>query len=113
MTFDVKHLTQDSVHSPCFCVFDIIFLNDKILTNVSLKERLTLLKTVFKEEVGVIILSKFFEAKSKWDIVDALNQSMDRNEEGIVFKDPDSSYIPNSRKSGWWKMKSEVIYLFF
>jgi len=33
--------------------------------------------------------------------VDALNQAIDRYEEGIMVKDPESVYKPNSRTAGW------------
>lgn len=37
-----------------------------------------------------------------------LNYAIDNHEEGIVVKDPLSIYKPNSRNSGWYKIKPEV-----
>lgn len=37
-----------------------------------------------------------------------LNDAIDNREEGIVVKDPLSIYKPNSRNSGWFKIKPEV-----
>ncbi|KRT78225.1 hypothetical protein AMK59_7260 [Oryctes borbonicus] len=107
MNFDVKNLSDTSVHRPCFCVFDILLFNGKILVKQPLKERVGILKDIFEPRKGVIQLSSIIEASSKHDIIKALNDSMDRKEEGIVFKDPDSIYIPNSRNGNWWKMKLE------
>nr|CAI5853355.1 unnamed protein product [Callosobruchus analis] len=49
MPLDVKKLNDTGRYQPCFCVFDIIMFNDKVLTNQPLKERKEILATVFKE----------------------------------------------------------------
>lgn len=107
MAFDVKKLTLNSVHQPCFCVFDILVLNNKILTNKPLKERLQLLDAILKPIEGTIVKSKYCRARTKYEIVKALNDSMDNEEEGIVFKDTQSVYKSNDRNAGWYKMKLE------
>ncbi|KAK9694089.1 ATP dependent DNA ligase domain [Popillia japonica] len=107
MNFDVKNLSDTSIHQPCFCVFDILFFNGKLISKLPLKDRVGILKDAFTEHEGIIQQSTRREAYSKEDIIRALNNSMDNKEEGIVFKDPDSTYIPNSRNGGWWKMKLE------
>ena len=43
------------------------------------------------------------------DCADALNEAIDNQEEGIVVKNPESVYRPNTRKGGWFKMKPEYI----
>lgn len=42
------------------------------------------------------------------DIIKCLDNAIDNHEEGIVVKDPSSIYKPNSRNSGWYKIKPEV-----
>lgn len=42
------------------------------------------------------------------EIMKYLDDAIDNNEEGIVVKDPLSIYKPNSRISGWYKIKPEV-----
>lgn len=37
-----------------------------------------------------------------------LDDAIDNREEGIIVKDPLSIYKPNSRNSGWYKIKPEV-----
>lgn len=37
-----------------------------------------------------------------------LDDAIDNREEGIIVKDPLSIYKPNSRYSGWYKIKPEV-----
>uniref|UniRef100_A0A6P7HD44 DNA ligase (ATP) n=1 Tax=Diabrotica virgifera virgifera TaxID=50390 RepID=A0A6P7HD44_DIAVI len=108
MTLDVKKLKSDGAYQPCFCVYDIILLNDKILTNSPLRERLKILKTVFTGfKDGTIELSKVKEISSRQEIVTELNESVDKEEEGIIIKDPDSIYKYSDRNSGWFKMKLE------
>ena len=43
------------------------------------------------------------------DCVDALNDAIDGREEGIMVKDPDTVYRPNTRKGGWFKIKPEYV----
>ncbi|XP_072379503.1 DNA ligase 4 [Diabrotica undecimpunctata] len=108
MALDVKKLNSSGPYQPCFCVYDIILLNDKILTNNPLRERLNILKTVFTGfKEGTIELSKAKEVSSRQEIVTELNESVDKEEEGIIIKDPDSIYKYSDRNSGWFKMKLE------
>lgn len=111
MLFDVKTLTATAIHQPCFCVFDILFLNGTVLMNESLEERLGILKGVFVAKEGVIVLSEIQEAMCKEEVLNSLNASMDREEEGIVVKLPNSIYKPGIRANFWWKVKLEVLLL--
>ena len=51
-------------------------------------------------------MSGFFFSQ---DCADALNDAIDRREEGIMVKDPESPYKPNTRKGGWYKIKPEYV----
>ncbi|KAJ3642629.1 hypothetical protein Zmor_025392 [Zophobas morio] len=107
MNYDVKKLGLGK-YQPCFCVFDILMHNDTILTNQSLRKRLQILKKVVKNPVeGAVVVSKYSEVSTRSDVVDALNTSVDNNEEGIVVKDTSSVYKCSDRNSGWFKMKME------
>lgn len=108
MKFDVKTLTATSVHQPCYCVFDVLLLNGDALMNEPLEKRISVLKHLFAPKEGVIVLSEIREATSKEEILNALNESIDREEEGIVIKLPLSTYKPGSRSNSWWKVKLEV-----
>ncbi len=47
-------------------------------------------------------------ASSLREVIESLNSAIDRLEEGLVLKDPDSVYKPNVRnKGGWVKVKPE------
>jgi DNA ligase-4 len=43
------------------------------------------------------------------DCADALNDAIDGREEGIMVKDPETPYRPNTRKGGWFKIKPEYV----
>ncbi|CAH1155934.1 unnamed protein product [Phaedon cochleariae] len=108
MTYDVKKLSEKDPYQPCFCIYDIIFLNDKVHTNTPLRERVEMLKTVFRtEKPGTLVLSVVKEVNSRQEIIDELNLSLKKEEEGIIVKDPDSIYKYSDRNSGWYKMKLE------
>lgn len=57
MNIDVKHLKTATVNQPCFCVFDILYLNDEVLTNKPLLERFKILEEIIQPEEGVIMIS--------------------------------------------------------
>ena len=42
-------------------------------------------------------------------MVSALNAAIDRQEEGLVLKDPHSLYRPNARRAGWAKVKPDYV----
>ena len=64
MNTDIKR-QQEEGYQPCLNVFDVIMLNDKVLTNKPLRERLAVLQTVFDEEEGRLQRSQHTEAKTK------------------------------------------------
>jgi len=55
MNFDVKHLSANSRHQPCFVAFDVILYNDVSLVDTPYSDRLKLLDDVFTEEQGSLI----------------------------------------------------------
>lgn len=68
MSYDVKNFKNDSTHRPCFCVFDILLYNDKILTNKPLKERLKVIDDLIIDIEGVIMKSKRINTQTKYNI---------------------------------------------
>ncbi|XP_040579752.1 DNA ligase 4 [Lepeophtheirus salmonis] len=94
----------------CFCIYDILLLNGVVLTNKSFKTRLELLRDNFKDKemIGRFVLAENWKGEVKQDAIDALNDAIDRREEGIVLKDPQSVYKPGARAGGGWiKLKPE------
>ncbi|KAL5243761.1 hypothetical protein ACI65C_011171 [Semiaphis heraclei] len=106
MNIDVKKLRIGNTHQPCFCVFDILYYNDQVITNRPLEERLDILNTIFEPLEGIFVHTTRHKAR-KNQLMKYLNDAIDNHEEGIVVKDPLSIYKPNSRNSGWYKIKPE------
>ena len=100
---------NDETYQQCLVLYDLVYLNGRILTNLPLKERLELLKNSIKSEIpGRIRFADRFLASKKSDVIEALNNAIDVGEEGIMIKDPNSVYKPAARtKSGWIKVKPE------
>lgn len=107
--FDVKALKDGDFYHPCFCVFDILLLNGKVLSNLPLRQRLEHLEKIFQTKKGRLLFTNRTEGKTNQDAANALNVAIDNREEGIVIKDPNSVYRPNTRKGGWIKLKPEYV----
>ncbi|XP_066248111.1 DNA ligase 4 isoform X2 [Euwallacea similis] len=108
MELDVKKLKENGKYQSCFCVYDMVLFNDKVLTNRPLRERVNLLRLVFKKTIpGTILLSEITETSSRQEIIDQFNLVVTNEGEGIIVKDPESPYKYGDRNSGWYKMKLE------
>ncbi|XP_015585173.1 DNA ligase 4 isoform X6 [Cephus cinctus] len=107
MNYDVKKLTRNTVHQPCFVAFDIVMYNDELLVDMPLRERLKLLEQAFKEEEGILIRSKTTIVSTSEEVLNFFNKSMDHDEEGIVLKKCEGTYKPIREGSGCYKIKTE------
>lgn len=67
MSFDVKKLSENSHHQPCFVAFDIIMYNDTLLDNEPYAKRLEILKDAFKEEEGCLMLCKSTKISNRYN----------------------------------------------
>ncbi|XP_052777625.1 DNA ligase 4-like [Mya arenaria] len=108
MNTDVKTVNKDGFQ-PCLHVFDIMLYNGRVLTNLPLRERLPFLEKAFTPCEGRMIISQHRDARTNQDCADALNEAIDGREEGIMVKNPESVYRPNTRKGGWFKVKPEYV----
>lgn len=66
MNTDVKNLKTGQMNQPCFCVFDIIYLNGEVLTNKSLSERIKILNKMILPQEGVLMKSNQDVVKSRY-----------------------------------------------
>ncbi|XP_076839180.1 DNA ligase 4 [Brachyhypopomus gauderio] len=107
--FDIKRLVDDSELQTCFCVFDVLLVNDQKFGNEPLKKRYDTLQTVFMPVKGRIQLVPKTEARTMQEVVNALNEAIDNREEGIMVKNPMSIYKPDKRGEGWLKIKPEYV----
>ncbi|XP_072293749.1 DNA ligase 4 [Eucyclogobius newberryi] len=107
--FDIKKLVDDSELQTCFCVFDVLLVNNQKLGKETLKKRDEILQTVFTPVKGRIHVVHKTEVKSTKEVINALNDAIDGREEGIMVKDPMSIYKPDKRGEGWLKIKPEYV----
>ncbi|KAM6945810.1 DNA ligase 4 [Aplochiton taeniatus] len=107
--FDIKRLMDDSELQVCFCVFDVLMVNDRKLGKETLRSRHGTLLTVLSPVKGRVEVVPKMEAGSMQEVVDALNNAIDQREEGIMVKDPSSLYKPDKRGEGWLKIKPEYV----
>lgn len=108
--FDVKHIIEDSDLQPCFVAFDVLNLNGQNLTSEPLHKRVKLLDSIFSESEGRMRVTEAKNASTNQEVSDFLNEAIDRCEEGIIVKHPNSTYAPNKRRgSGWFKIKPDYV----
>ncbi|XP_043255246.1 DNA ligase 4 isoform X1 [Colletes gigas] len=108
MNFDVKKLSENSHHQPCFIALDIILYNDVLLINELYEKRLKILEDAFKEEEGCLMLCKSIKISQREELCRVFNESIQNKEEGIVLKKYDMKYKPNVRDgSNCYKIKAE------
>ncbi len=108
--YDIKSEKEYENLTRCFCVFDILLLNDVVLTNKPLRERIQYLDKCFTSLEGRIKMLERKDANTERQVIDALNDAIDKRQEGIVVKDPESVYKPDQRAgSGWFKCKPDYV----
>ncbi|KAM4794698.1 DNA ligase 4 [Rhinophrynus dorsalis] len=107
--FDIKRMVDDSELQTCYCVFDVLMFNNQKLAHETLKKRYDILHDIFTPVQGRIHVVEKTEASTKKNVIDALNEAIDKREEGIMVKDPMSVYKPDKRGEGWLKIKPEYV----
>ncbi|KFZ51793.1 DNA ligase 4 [Antrostomus carolinensis] len=107
--FDIKRMVEDSDLQTCFCVFDVLMVNNQKLGHEVLSKRYEILSSVFTPETGRIHVVHKKSARTRKEVIDALNEAIDNREEGIMVKDPMSTYKPDKRGEGWLKIKPEYV----
>jgi len=85
-------------------VFDILSLNDKVLMNKPLSERLEHLDYLFKKNFDTAEVSHI-EKCEYGDINKILNEVIEKEGEGIIVKDLNATYENGKRSKGWLKYK--------
>ena len=85
-----------------YYVFDILWLDGKDLTHLTLLERKLMLQSVIPEDDAVIKYSDHVEEKGTAFFELAIQKGL----EGIMAKKSDSTYTKNSRTKSWLKIKN-------
>ncbi|XP_016059350.1 PREDICTED: DNA ligase 4 isoform X2 [Miniopterus natalensis] len=107
--FDIKRMVEDSDLQTCYCVFDVLMVNNKKLGHETLRKRHEILTGIFTPIPGRIEIVQKTQAHTNKEVIDALNEAIDKREEGIMIKQPLSIYKPDKRGEGWFKIKPEYV----
>lgn len=87
-----------------FYVFDILWLEGKLLTSLPLSQRREILKAVLPPEGGMIRISHQFNADGKVLFETARKLKL----EGIIAKKASSTYTGDARSRDWLKVKAKL-----
>ncbi|MDD5417003.1 MAG: ATP-dependent DNA ligase, partial [Candidatus Aenigmarchaeota archaeon] len=86
-------------------LFDIVYLNGKLIFDMKLKDRRALLEKNIKETKGKFQLSEMLITK---DLVKAdkfYKEALKAGQEGVMVKNLEANYQPERHVGYWWKVK--------
>ena len=100
-----------------FLIFDILYLSqttqsgEPILLQRTLKDRKFLLDSVIKPKSKQCQVVHFHKCERPEQVLRLFEEAaLDRGEEGLILKDPNSKYIPTDRSQSFWiKLKTDYI----
>jgi DNA ligase-4 len=102
--------TSDAAgHRPLFRIFDILYLNNKQLTQYTLRDRRRALEKAIKPVHRRLEIHSYTSATTADAIEPMLRDVVANASEGLVLKNPRSSYRLNSRNDDWLKVKPEYM----
>lgn len=96
-------------HRPLYRVFDILYLNDKQLTQYTLRDRHNALEKAVKPVHRRLEIHGYTKSTSADAIEPLLREVVANASEGLVLKNPRSMYRLNSRNDDWLKVKPEYM----
>lgn len=85
-------------------VFDVIYLDGKSLLRETNERRLGMLSDILDTK-GLLVMSSSHIVKSANRLQRLFDEYVSEGLEGVIVKDPDSSYRPGSRVYEWIKLK--------
>ena len=94
----------------CMFVFDILYLNNEILINKTLRERREILYKTFTEN-QYIQFAKNINSDNQEEIETFMTNSIDSGCEGLIVKaiEKNSEYMPGQRNFNWLKLKKDYL----
>jgi DNA ligase 4 len=101
-------LQENAVRHPCFVVFDIVYFNGQSLIDEPLTQRYQYLEKVLSKSTEYMQLLPHQIGNNLVDVMNALDERMEKGEEGLIIKNPNSIYVPNERQNSV-KLKAEYI----
>ncbi|KAK5167703.1 DNA ligase (ATP) [Saxophila tyrrhenica] len=94
---------------PLYRVFDCLYLNDRDLTRYTLRDRRKALRQAVNNVHRRIEIHEVIERKEASEIDPLLREVVATRGEGLVLKNPRSSYKLNMRNDDWIKVKPEYM----
>ena len=94
---------------PFYKVFDLLYLNGQAITNYTLRDRRRALQQAVNDVHRRLEIHTYKEARSAAEIEPLLRQVVAEASEGLVLKNPRSSYRLNERNDDWMKVKPEYM----
>jgi DNA ligase 4 len=94
---------------PLFKVFDLLYLNDQLLTRYTLRDRHKALERAVPGVHRRLEIHEYESASSVDAIEPLLRKVVAEASEGLVLKNPRSMYRLNSRNDDWLKVKPEYM----
>ncbi|KAK4511264.1 uncharacterized protein ATC70_012479 [Mucor velutinosus] len=100
-----RDIRNDQLPHPCFVVFDILLIDDALMTGFPFEERLRALDHLITEQGMYLRLMPRLEMNTQEEINEELEKVLLNREEGLVIKDRSSVYQIDKRSSQWLKYK--------
>ncbi|XP_070497107.1 DNA ligase 4 [Chironomus tepperi] len=106
---DVKKLKDPNSNlRPCYCAFDVLYVNGVSYIDYPLSRRCSILSSLIENQTGIFIKTEPIRIRDIDHLVSLFNAAMENEEEGIILKRLDTNYMPGSReKGGWYKVKAD------
>ncbi|KAL9553688.1 hypothetical protein MBANPS3_003165 [Mucor bainieri] len=100
-----RDIRKDQLPHPSYVVFDILLIDDTLMTGFPYKERMRVLQKIIKEQGMYLRLMPRLEMGTQDEINEELDKVMLNRQEGLVIKDGASLYHINKRSPQWLKYK--------
>ena len=95
-----------------FIIFDLLYQDGELLLDLPLTERRRRLKTIFSGSAAPQLrLASAQMCRSEDEVQRAFTASLERGNEGIMAKAPESTYTPGHRGRSWLKLKQPMATL--
>jgi DNA ligase 1 len=95
-----------------FVAYDLLYAGGRVLTDVPLAERRAALEALIKDEAGAgVRLSRATRMGDTAGLDAEFDAARARGNEGLMIKDPRSSYKPGKRGREWLKLKRALATL--
>lgn len=88
--------------------FDVLFLNEKDISQELIEYRLDALETLLKEANSALQMLETRQMKSEEELDQYFSEKVEEGLEGIIVKEPKSTYEPGTRNFKWIKLKANT-----